>query len=241
MGESQAGCLGQLLFQLAVTLTIRGPSEPYVPDLQVMGGNSGEDGSGRVGHLNLVSSVQVGDMGSIVFPAARALVSWLEEHGGDLKGVRALELGSGSGVVGLEACALGADVIVTDVEVYTGMIRENIEANQSCLKGKAEARGLDWAEEVSDELKSSIDLLLVSDCVYYEQSLQPLVTTMASLTHPKSTVLLSYEQRPEKGSIYEAFFPLVKKHFHSEQFGQTRSEHGNQVFLIKLTKISDNT
>ena len=29
-------------------------------------------------------------MGSIVFPAARALVSWLEEHGGDLKGVRAL-------------------------------------------------------------------------------------------------------------------------------------------------------
>merc|ERR1712200_100102 len=134
---------------------------------------------------------------------------------------------------GLKACALGANVIVTDVEVYTSMIRENIEANQSCLKGKAEARGLDWAEEMSDELKSSIDLLLVSDCVYYEQSLQPLVTTMASLTHPASTVLLSYERRPEKGPIYEAFFPLLANHFHSEQLCQSQSEHGNSVHLIK--------
>ena len=29
-------------------------------------------------------------MGSIVFPAARALVAWLEKHGGNLDGVRAL-------------------------------------------------------------------------------------------------------------------------------------------------------
>ena len=33
---------------------------------------------------------QVGDMGSIVFPAARALVAWLEKHGGNLDRVRAL-------------------------------------------------------------------------------------------------------------------------------------------------------
>ena len=33
------------------------------------------------------------------------------------------ELGSGSGAVGLAACALGADVILTDVNVYTGMLR----------------------------------------------------------------------------------------------------------------------
>ena len=35
--------------------------------------------------------------------------------------------------------------------------------------------------KVSDELKSSIDLLLVSDCVYYEQSLQPLVKVSSEL------------------------------------------------------------
>ena len=37
-----------------------------------------------------MSFPQVGDMGSIVFPAARALVAWLEQHGGNLQGVRAL-------------------------------------------------------------------------------------------------------------------------------------------------------
>ena len=136
---------------------------------------------------------------------------------------------------------------------------------------------------MDNELKSSIDLLLVSDCVYYEQSLEPLViskkakptnfgrellqfllqvNTMASLTHPTSTVLLSYERRPEKGflthhdilllslsakssslflgPIYEAFFPLLAKHFHSEQLCQSKSEHGNSVYLIKLTKILEN-
>ena len=36
--------------------------------------------------------------------------------------------------------------------------------------------------KVSDELKSSIDLLLVSDCVYYEQSLQPLVKVTSEFT-----------------------------------------------------------
>jgi len=203
-------------------------------------GDKSEDGSVHVGRLNLVSSVQVGDMGSIVFPAARALVAWLEKHGGNLEGVRALELGSGSGAVGLAACALGADVILTDVDVYTGMLRENIEANQSWLRGKAEARGLDWAEKVGEDLKSRIDLLLVSDCVYYEQSLEPLVTTMANLTHLSSTVLLSYESRPEKGPIYEAFFPLLANHFHSEQLCQSQSEHGNSVYLIKLTKNIEN-
>ena len=32
-------------------------------------------------------------MGSIVFPAARVLVAWLEQHGGNLDGVRALGKG----------------------------------------------------------------------------------------------------------------------------------------------------
>ena len=52
--------LDEILKKNCTSTSILGHSEPYVGDLQVMGGNSGEDGSVRVGHLNLVSSVQVG-------------------------------------------------------------------------------------------------------------------------------------------------------------------------------------
>ena len=52
--------LDEILKKNCTSTSILGPCEPYVGDLQVMGGNSGEDGSVRVGHLNLVSSVQVG-------------------------------------------------------------------------------------------------------------------------------------------------------------------------------------
>ena len=52
--------------------------------------------------------------------------------------------------------------------------------------------------KVSDELKSSIDLLLVSDCVYYEQSLQPLVKVTSEL-HESSP---SFQNVPIAGDNY---------------------------------------
>ena len=66
--------MDEILKKNCTSTSILGHSEPYVRDLQVMGGNSsGEDGSVRVGHLNLVSSVQVGQYGSgsgsIIIPA----------------------------------------------------------------------------------------------------------------------------------------------------------------------------
>ena len=58
--ESVPLSLDEILKKNRTSTSILGPSEPYVRDLQVMGGNSGADGSVRVGHLNLVSSVQGG-------------------------------------------------------------------------------------------------------------------------------------------------------------------------------------
>ena len=59
---------------------------------------------------------------------------------------------------------------------------------------------------------------------------------MASLTTPSSTVVLSYERRPEKTPVYEAFFPLLEQSFASRPVSQGASEHGNIVYLFHLTK-----
>jgi len=189
-----------------------------------------------LGGVSLVSSVQIGDMGSIVFPAAKALASWLEDQG-ELTGVKTVELGCGTGLVGLVACRLGARVVLTDLEIYLGQLQENIEANKDVLKGDVEAKSLDWEQEVGASLRGQADLLLVSDCVYYEQSLGPLVKTMISLTNSQSTVLLSYERRQEKIPLYQVFFQLVDEQFTREVLKESISEHGNPLYLMKLKRI----
>ena len=62
--------------------------------------------------------------------------------------------------------------------------------------------------------KSHIRVYMNHHLVFKMSKLQ--VTTMASLTHPKSTVLLSYEQRPEKGfliwSSFDSFASFDRTH-----------------------------
>lgn len=61
-----------------------------------------------------------------------------------------LELGSGTGLVGLSAAvAVGADVLMTDVAVVLPLLQHNVEANQQLVAasgGRAAAAALLWEE-----------------------------------------------------------------------------------------------
>lgn len=56
-----------------------------------------------------------------------------------------LELGAGTGLVGIVASVLGAGrVILTDLPYALDNARENVERNRLALKGKVEVMELDW-------------------------------------------------------------------------------------------------
>ena len=82
---------------------------------------------------------------------------------------------------------------MTDLGVYLGPIKENIDANKEVINGEAVAEELDWGVEIEEKLKSSADMIIISDCIYYEMSLEPLVTVIQSLSHKNSIIVLSYE------------------------------------------------
>merc|ERR1712117_1014288 len=63
-----------------------------------------------------VDQVPEGDTGVVVWDAAIVLAKYLQTVQGQLQGRSVIELGSGTGVVGLSAAALGASpVLLTDL------------------------------------------------------------------------------------------------------------------------------
>jgi len=77
-----------------------------------------------------ISQIEEGDTGVVVWDAALVLAKYLELRKEDICGKKIIELGSGTGVVGLAAATLGADVIVSDLEDNLQLMKQNISSNQ---------------------------------------------------------------------------------------------------------------
>lgn len=111
--------------------------------------------------------------GSIVWECSVVLAMYLERHvtmrdttvgtsdvtdeksfaNIDLSGCKTLELGSGTGVAGLAAAAVGAHVLLTDTEGVLPLLRQNMEINKDLLScshgcGDAEVQAFDWTDGV---------------------------------------------------------------------------------------------
>ncbi len=111
--------------------------------------------------------------------------------------------------------SIRADVTLTDLENCLPLLKKNAKLNQEHLgRQTIEARQLCWGAEQDLKLliseRGPFDLVLVSDCVYYQDSLEPLVETLVKVG---ATVLLSYEERysEEKVKVQKRFFELIEK------------------------------
>ncbi|XP_062326035.1 protein-lysine methyltransferase METTL21D [Osmerus eperlanus] len=168
-----------------------------------------------------------GDVGCVVWDAAIVLSKYLEtkQFYDPKTGVNrwvhksVLELGSGTGVVGLMAATLGAEVTVTDLEDLQSLLEVNIRDNQALVNsGSITAKVLKWGENVSEFLPHP-HFILMADCIYYEQSVKPLVETLKLLAGPDTCIICCYEQRtvginPE---VEKSFFELLLRDFLCEE------------------------
>ena len=150
-------------------------------------------------HINVVFFVLQ------VYAGAACLAKYLESlcltdpqpEGGSLQGKRVIELGAGTGVVGLLAGYYGADTIITDMDNIVPLIDYNIQQNKDNMKGNVAAKGLVWGEDASELCDKPIDYLILANCVYYEPSLEHLATTMTQLASANTEILVCYEERTQ--------------------------------------------
>ncbi|XP_053103563.1 protein N-lysine methyltransferase METTL21D isoform X2 [Hemicordylus capensis] len=237
-----------------------GPALLFERELARRGGRGGE-------RLRLAQR-SAGGTGSVVWDAALVLARFLEKSAAaeeeELEGEAAaaaapgpgrrrllplrrkavLELGAGPGLVGLMAACLGANVTVTDLEEVQDLIEMNIENNQHLLTGSIRAKVLKWGEEVTDFLPAP-DYILMADCIYYEESLEPLLKTLKDLAGPETRILCCYEERTlgKNPEVEKRFFELLQRGFELEKV--PLDEHDEEyrsedihIFIIRRKKVN---
>uniref|UniRef100_V9L5I7 Methyltransferase-like protein 21D n=1 Tax=Callorhinchus milii TaxID=7868 RepID=V9L5I7_CALMI len=73
--------------------------------------------------------------------------------------------------------------------------------------------------EIVHDILPDPDYILVADCIYYEQSLEPLLKTMKELSGDKTVIICCYEKRTmgNNPKIEQCFFELLQCDFMIEE------------------------
>ncbi|KAF9428889.1 Methyltransferase-like protein 21D [Podila epigama] len=170
-----------------------------------------------------------GGVGSTIWDAAIVLSKYIEKSKlfasptQDQRPFTVLELGSGTGIVGLAIARLMASkniqgkVVLTDKESVVPLLQKNADSNVS--KGvNVLAQVVDWevvsgikttsegddGTESSGQLLTNLtpfvnlewDLVILSDCIWVPSLYPPLIGTLEKLiTLPKTQLLIAFEKR----------------------------------------------
>mmetsp|Transcript_2638 Transcript_2638/g.7199 ORF Transcript_2638/g.7199 Transcript_2638/m.7199 type:complete len:407 (-) Transcript_2638:2161-3381(-) len=146
------------------------------------------------------------DVGLSVWDGGVVLAKSIEQrvHAGelDLRGKTIVDVGSGTGIVGLACAALGAHtVVLTDLpHTVLPLIKRNVARNEAATRAYAttiDVQPLDWTEPAHAHALAShlsrIDFLLFGEVTYYEHLIDPLLATLAILSAAhRPTVLMSH-------------------------------------------------
>ncbi|XP_039370217.1 EEF1A lysine methyltransferase 3 isoform X4 [Mauremys reevesii] len=141
-------------------------------------------------------------------------------------GKKVIELGAGTGIVGILATLLGGDVTITDLPLALEQIQENVHRNvPAAHSARARVCALSWGLD-HEEFLRDYDFILGADIVYLKDTYPLLIRTLRHLCGPHSTIYLSSKMRQEHSTamFYEALLPL---HFTSELAYRDENENIN--------------
>ena len=158
--------------------------------------------------------------GGFIWESAPLLASYVSTM--SLTGARVLELGAGTGLVGLAAASTGAaEVVLTDREVH--IAAQNRDANiEICRGSRVLVRELQWGvrlQQAKEEL-GAFDVILGSDLLYLPQSHAALAATIDALATGGTQVFLT---SPDPHDQFFSRMQLLG--FHCEDLGEDSSIH----------------
>ncbi|XP_078419417.1 EEF1A lysine methyltransferase 3-like [Cetorhinus maximus] len=168
-----------------------------------------------------------------VWDCGVALCRYFEKQGITFSGKKVIELGSGTGIVGILATLLGGDVTMTDKPNVLKQIETNVTVNvPNACRHRLQVRPLIWGENHTN-FPTDYDFILGSDIVYSSVTYPALIETLCHLANQGTTIYLSSELRERNGS----------PSFHEERLPEYFNCHvvdkleDKAITLYKMTKI----
>ncbi|KAL6030327.1 hypothetical protein STEG23_023549, partial [Scotinomys teguina] len=138
---------------------------------------------------------------AVVWDAAIVLSKYLEMGAVELRGCSAVELGAGTGLVGIVAALLGAHVTITDRQVALEFLKSNVEANLPPHIQPKVVKELTWGQNLESFLPGEFDFILGADVRYLEDTFTDLLQTLGHLCSNRSVILLACRIRYERDKL----------------------------------------
>ncbi|KAJ3096944.1 hypothetical protein HDU97_005419 [Phlyctochytrium planicorne] len=201
-------------------------------------------------YLNLRISSSSGESGTTVWKSGMALASFLAQKARNgkkyLEGKKIVDLGTGSGLVGITAAHLGGVVFLTDVPsvIEGGNIRLNISLNPiTCGEGSMKPLILDWGEEGGDTKYSleeidSCDIVTGADITYCAEAITPLIQTISKLK--PSQVLITTEKRDP--IVFDKFLEgMATAGFRQRKAGGggRKGKKSGEIFFLSFVPVAN--
>ncbi|NXM83681.1 MT21A methyltransferase, partial [Oenanthe oenanthe] len=147
---------------------------------------------------------------------AVVLCAYLEMGGVDLRDRSVIELGAGTGLLGIVVTLLGkgfllsplkqitasktsARVTITDRAAALEFLESNVQANLPPeLRPRAVVKELTWGKDLDNFPPGAFDFVLGADIVYLEETFAELLQTLEHLCSERTVILLSCRIRYER-------------------------------------------
>ncbi|KAL2090675.1 hypothetical protein ACEWY4_012938 [Coilia grayii] len=148
--------------------------------------------------INQAFSANLG-VAAPVWESALQLCHFFEDNKVPLKGKKVIELGAGTGIVGILAARLGADVTITDLPLAIPQLQSNVSANTppgGWRSAVPTVVPLSWGQDQKN-FPSDWDLVLGADIVYLPDTFPLLLETVTHLCKDGAVAYLSSKMRRE--------------------------------------------
>jgi predicted nicotinamide N-methyase len=187
------------------------------------------------------------DTGLTIWDGSVLLAKYLERRQQGLHGLHVLELGSGVGVVGLAAAALGANVVMTDLPYVMPSLQRNIDVTQEAWSklrheettGSVTAHPLDWTNwEGNSIVRQKFDLIVGADIVWLEKLIVPLSTLLKHFAHTsRCNIFVSHQTRSRRTDAI--LFEELQKVFTISVVGLEDFPDTGQLKILQLVPLQE--
>ncbi|XP_072329565.1 EEF1A lysine methyltransferase 3-like [Scyliorhinus torazame] len=169
---------------------------------------------------------------AFIWEAGLELCRYIEKQNLNFHGMKVIELGAGTGILGILAALLGGNVTITDQPCALKQIQHNVTANipMSC-RDHEDVRALCWGRDHT-QFPSDHDFILGGEIVYCSKTYHLLVRTLLHLSSERTTIYLASTMWSDF-QIYQFYEAILPEHFNCELVQRNEDDNIN---VYKVTK-----